>query len=315
MELQPRSVGELLSDALALLRRHARAIALVALPFCALELVLRDALFSLFPAVTEGLAFDASIDEATDAVARLTTVGMTLGFALAVLSWLLTIATSTLTAGALFGQRLEPVAVLRGSLRYSGRVVLTALLWFLTLGLAGVALPTAVVVGMVFVTLDPIAIALVGLLGLVWFVVVMIAVGLRWALWPQALALEGLSTVQALRRSSKLMGPPGVKLAQNPKFRLSLLLLVYFAVQSAVQQLFMLPTMVQGFSQTPPFSGDTSLWSLPLYVGVPLALLQVASNSLLMPLSAVLSTLFYFDLRVRYEGYDLDVAEGREDGR
>lgn len=312
MELQPRGVGELLSDAFALLRRHARRIALVALPFCALELVLRDALFALFPAVSRGLAFDATLDEATAVLARLTTAGMTLGFALAVLSWLLTIAATTMTAGALFGQRLEPMAVLRGTLRYLGRVVLTALLWFTTLGLVGVLLPTALVVGMVFITLDPIAIALAGLVAIVWFVVVMIVVGLRWALWPQVMALEGRSAVQALRRSSALMGPPGVRLTQNPKFRLSLLLLVYFAAQSAVQQLFMLPTMVQGFAQVPPFSGDTSLWSLPLYFGVPLALLQVASNSLLLPLSGVLSTLFYFDLRVRYEGYDLDVAEGAE---
>lgn len=310
MELQPRSVGELLSDAFTLLRRHARVIALLALPFCALELVLRDAMFSLFSSVTGGLTPDSPVGEATGALGRLFVAVLGLGFALAVLSWLLALAASTMTAGTLFGQRLEPSAVLKGSLRYTGRVVLTALLWFLTVGLAGVVLPSAVVLGLVFMTLDPLAILLVSVLGLVWFVVVLIAVGLRWALWPQVLALEGLSAVQALRRSSALMGPPGVRLAQNPKFRLSLLLLVYFMVQTAVQQLFLLPTMLQGFAQTPPFSGDTSLWSLPLYFGVPLALLQVASNSLLLPLNGVLSTLFYFDLRVRHEGYDLDLAEG-----
>lgn len=312
MELQPRSVGELLSDALALLRRHARLVALVALPFCALELVLRDALFSLFPALSDSVAFDASLDEATAVLARLTTAGLTLGFALSVLGWLLALATSTLTAGALFGQRLEPMAVARGALRHIGRVLLTGIVWFLTLGLAGVAAPAALVVGLVFITIDPVALFVAGLVGLLWAVVVFVSVSLSWALWPQVMALEGLSSLQALRRSRRLMGPAGVPLSQSPKFRLSLLVLVYFAVQSAVQSLFLLPTLAQGLGQTPPFSGDTSLWSMPLYFGVPLALLQVASNSLLLPLSAVLSTLFYFDVRVRYEGYDLDVADASE---
>lgn len=310
MELQPRTVGELLSDALALLRRHAGPIALLALPFCALELVLRDAMFSLLSSVTGGLTLDAPMVEVRDALARLFAGTIGLGFVVAVLSWLLSLGVTTMTAGTLFGQRLEPLTVARGTLRHTARVVLTALLWFATIGLVGVVLPTGVIIGLAFMTLDPLALGFVGVLGFSWFVVVLIAVGLRWALWPQAIALEGRSAVQALRRSSALMGPPGVRLAQNPKFRLSLLLLVYFMVQTAVQQLFLLPTLVTGFSQTPPFSGDLSLWSLPLYLAVPLALAQVASNSLLLPLNGILSTLFYFDLRVRHEGYDLDLPEG-----
>lgn len=310
MDLQPRSVGELLSDALALLRRHLGRIALVALPFCALELVLRDAMFSLFPVLMKGVTPDAPLDEATAMLARVTTSGAVLGFALAVVSWMLTLATATMTAGALFHQALEPTDVLRGTLKHTGRVALTALLWFLSLLLLGVVLPTAVVGGLVFVTMSPLVLALSAIAGVVWFAVVMIGLGLRWALWPQAIALEGLAPVKALRRSTALMGPPGVRLSQNPKFRLSLLMLVYFAVQSAVQQLFMLPTMIEGFSQTPPFSGDTSLWSMPLYFGVPLALFQVVTNSVLLPLSGVLTTLFYFDVRVRYEGYDLEIGSG-----
>lgn len=309
MDLQPRSVGELLSDSLALLRRHLGRIALVALPFCAFELVLRDAMFSLFPVLMEGVTPDAPLDEATAMLARVTTTGLSLGFALAIVSWMLTLATATMTAGALFQQSLEPSDVLRGTLKHLPRVALTALLWFLTLLLLGVVLPVVVVGGLVFVTMSPLVLALSAMAGVVWFAVVMIGLGLRWALWPQAIALEGLSPVKALRRSAALMGPAGVRLSQNPKFRLSLLMLVYFAVQSAVQQLFMLPTMIEGFSQTPPFSGDTSLWSMPLYFGVPLALFQVATNSALLPLSGVLTTLFYFDVRVRYEGYDLDMSD------
>ncbi len=312
MELQPRSVGEILSDALALLRRHVKLIALVALPFCALELILRDALFSLFPRLTAGLAPDAPLEGLGATLLQVMTTGLALGVALAVVSWLLTIAATTVTAGALFGQRLEPLTVLRGSLRQAGRVTLTALLWLATLALVGVVLPVVVAGGLSWLTMSPLVLAISSLLALGWFAFVMVALGLRWALWPQAIALEGLGARQALRRSTTLMGPAGVRFAQNPKLRLSVLMLVYFAVQSAVQQLSMLPTMVQGFSQTPPFSGDTSLWAMPLYFSVPLALFQVGSNSVLLPLSGILTTLFYFDLRVRYEAYDLDVLGPEE---
>lgn len=309
MELQPRSTGELLSDGLALLRRHVGRMALVALPFCALELVLRDALMSLFPRLVGGMSVDTPLAEAGAVLLRVTMAGTALGFGLALVTWLLTLAATTLTAAALFGQKLDPSDVVKGTLKQSGRVAWTAALWFLAVLLVGVLLPLVLVGGLVWVTMSPLVAALGSVVGLVWFTVVMIGIGLRWALWPQLIALEGLWGTKALGRSRRLMGPPGVKLSQNPKFRLSVLLLVYFAVQSAVQQLFMLPTMVQGFSQSPPFSGDTSLWSLPLYFGVPLALFQVASNSLLLPLSGVLATLFYFDVRVRYEGYDLDVGD------
>ena len=51
--------------------------------------------------------------------------------------------------------------------------------------------------------------------------------------------------------------------------------------------------------------GETPLFGLPLYVSVPIAALQVLANSVLMPFTGLLFTFFYFDLRVRFEGFGL----------
>ena len=40
---QPRSTGELLSDALSLFRRHFKLLYSLALPFCAVEMIMREA--------------------------------------------------------------------------------------------------------------------------------------------------------------------------------------------------------------------------------------------------------------------------------
>lgn len=313
MDLAPKNVGEILSDALTLLRRHARRVMLVALPFAALELVLRDMIFALLALISEQATPEAPLE----VLGRVLGLGLGgafgLSIVLAVVTWVLAIAVTNLTAGVVFGQALAPGRLIKDALARIGGVAWTAALWLLAIGGLGIVLPTALLAGLGFITMSPAVLLVGGPLWVVWATVVTVVLGLRWALWPQVLALEGMRGLAALRRSKELMGPLGVRLAQNPKFRLSLLLLVYLVLQSAVQQLFMLPVMVRGFTQTPPFS-DLSLWTMPVYWSVPLGFLQVLSNSIVLPLSAVLSTLFYFDLRVRHEGFDLDLSEAEGEG-
>jgi hypothetical protein len=47
---------------------------------------------------------------------------------------------------------------------------------------------------------------------------------------------------------------------------------------------------------------------MPVPMLIPLALVEVALNAAVMPFSAVLLTLFTLDLRVRYEGLDMEPA-------
>jgi len=308
MELVPRSVGELLTAGLALLRRTAGPLALVAMPFCVLELVLRDTLFGLLPLLVEGVTPETPIEDALRVLALVGAALSGLVVLLAFVTQSLSVAVSLRAAAAVFGQPLTPMETLRATAKRGLPIAGTTLLWFFAIILLGFVLPAALLAAVAYLTASSLVVVLGLPLWVVWFAAVMVVLGLRWAVWPQTLALEGLAGVRALRRSRQLMGPPGVVFYKNPKFRLSLLLLVYFVVQSAVQQLFLLPSLVRGFGQDPPFQ-DMSLWSMPLLWAVPLAFGQVATNALVLPLNGVLTTLFYFDLRVRYEGFDLDTQD------
>ena len=44
---------------------------------------------------------------------------------------------------------------------------------------------------------------------------------------------------------------------------------------------------------------------MPLWFIVPFGAIEVLANALVVPFTSLLMTLFYFDLRVRFEGYDL----------
>lgn len=308
MDLQPRSIGELLTDGLVHLRKTAVQVALLAMPFCVVELVVRDSIFGLLPILLEGVTPETPLREAGRTLALLGGAVAGLVLLLAFATQLLSVAITTHAAARVFGQQLAPMEVLTSTVKKSLGIIQTTLLWFLAVVLFGILIPGAVWFAAVFLTASTIVGLLASVLWLAWFVIVMILLGLRWAVWPQVFALEGLKGRAALSRSGRLMGPPGVRMSQNPKFRFSLLLLIYFVVQSAVQQLFLLPTMLRGIDQTPPFS-DVSLWSMPLLWALPLAFFQVTTNALILPLNGVLSTLFYLDLRVRYEGFDLDDAD------
>lgn len=306
MEPSPRTVGELLTDGAALLRRRWRSFAIAALPFCVVELVCRDGLLMVLGTVVQSLAPDQPLAEAGVVLAQKAVYAGAFGAALAVSSWMLALVATLATAEEIRAEASDLRQLFARAFRLAPRLLLTAALFGAVLLVVVFLPPPLLLVGALALDPTPLSVLLAGLLGGVWLVVALVVMGLRFALWPQVLALEDRWGWAALARSVTLMGPRGVPLTRSPKLRLSLILLVYFALQSAVQQLFLLPSLLQGLQHTPPFSGDVSLWALPLFLSIPLAAMQVASNSLLLPLAAVLSTLFYRDLRIRFEGADLD---------
>ncbi|MFZ9886156.1 MAG: hypothetical protein ACO3JL_01535 [Myxococcota bacterium] len=306
MQLTPRSVGELLTEGIALLRRWWRTFAIAALPFCVLELLCRDALLMVLGTIVRSLDPELPLEAAGAVLANKLAQAAACGAALALTSWMLAVVGTFATEGALRDEVIEPRELIARGFRRAPQLLLTALLWGGIVTLVVLVPPPLLLVGALAISPTPLTGIIAGLVGLLWFVIALVMMGLRFALWPQILALEERFGRAALARSVALMGPRGVSFTTSPKLRLSLLLLVYFALQSAVQQLFLLPTLLQGFQHTPPFSGDLSLWALPLYLAAPLAALQVASNSLLLPLAAVFSTLFYRDLRIRFEGVGID---------
>lgn len=312
--LAPRDVGELLTEALALLRRELGAVVLMALPYCVLELFLREGAAALLAALRGLLGPGGSIPEERLSEAPSLAAGY-FGLLLAsvVVSQLLGASAVLVGSSALLGQRLSAVELLLGGLRRIVPVGVTLAVWLCALTAVVFVVPGLLAAGAVWLVPEALvavlAVALWGLVALVGLVFL----GLRWALWLPVVMLEGLSGPKALARSRALMASRGGGFSQGPKFRLSVLLLVYLASASGLQSLFAMPMLIQGFTQSPPFS-DLSLGSMSVGWIVPLAALQVATNAVILPFNGVMTTLFYFDVRVRYEGFDLgedeEVARG-----
>ncbi|MHB8419992.1 MAG: hypothetical protein ACYDCL_18100 [Myxococcales bacterium] len=110
---------------------------------------------------------------------------------------------------------------------------------------------------------------------------------LIWAVWLQALVVENARGSAALGRSRAL--------TRGGTGRLGWLLLVFVLLQLA---------LLAGFKAAIP----AKLEDIPILAAV----LEQLPNALIVPIYPALLTLFYFDGRIRHEGYDLELqaAEG-----
>ncbi len=124
-------------------------------------------------------------------------------------------------------------------------------------------------------------------LGFLLFILPCFYLGLAWAVWIQALVVEGKRGGAALSRSRAL--------TKGAFGRLGWLLLAFGVVQIA---------LFVGMAAAIPSSID----KLPV-IG---AVLSQIPNVVMAPLYPALFTLVYFDGRIRHEGYDLEVAAREE---
>lgn len=290
---------------MAVLRRNFKVLYLLALPFCAGELILREAGQSALQQLG-GLFRDPSQIDVEALIQSAPTAAAGIGFMLgsAILYQLLVVGLVGLAAGVWRGER--PLAGDAFSTMASrGASLIGTGFLFLFVLFALLAVPSALVVvgGMLA---GPIAAVALALLAVPSIVVGFIVLSLRWGLSTQAVVLEGRFGTGAFSRSTALMAGRGLPFFDGPKFRLSLLFLVTFAISATLQSLFAIPRLVLAAATGWSFvDGVPPLASLPLWFIVPFGLLEVATNALVMPFSSVLFTLFWFDLRVRYEGADL----------
>ncbi len=112
---------------------------------------------------------------------------------------------------------------------------------------------------------------------------------LRYSLAVPACVEEGLGTLRSLKRS--------VFLTQETKGRILILLLIVMAAQGTLVTAFMTPVfafMVRARGQTSP--------GLIAYTLAMTAL----SSALIKPIYSIGLTLFYYDARVRKEGFDVE---------
>jgi hypothetical protein len=304
---EPRTTGEIISDAISVLRRSFGAVFTLALPVCAVDLVLRELSQSFLASITPTLlrSGGASPDELLAAAPR----GLAaVGFLLAAFSTQqLLLGGVTVIAEQSFGGRPTSSRAAARRLLSRGAPLLATTLLFLTLvgGAASltVLVPT-VIGGALAVWTELFVLVFLGVgAGLLGCLVVVLLLTLRWYLYAPAVICEGRSWWQALQRSSSLTSSRGLAFDQTPRFRLSVMLLIALGISSVLQSLFVVPRLVVAAATGWSFSdgGLPGLAHLPLWFGVPFGLIEVATNAAVIPFSGLLLALFSFDLRVRYE--------------
>jgi hypothetical protein len=159
--------------------------------------------------------------------------------------------------------------------------------------------------------------------GLVFFIVVtsllgvaslapVLVVVMRLMVTAPAVALEGLTGWPACRRSSALVRyDPGLGFFYWGETRLSLLLLPLFVIQLLVSTLTSVPVILSQINDVVRHGTATQFATQSDVVVVGSQILTYLAGSLILPLYTIAVTLFYYDVRIRREGFDLEFLAGR----
>ncbi len=141
---------------------------------------------------------------------------------------------------------------------------------------------------------------------------------LSFLLAPQAVMLEDASAVEALRRSWELMWRRSERgLFRNNLFRAAIILLIVGLLKVAVVMLVQIPVIIVAVLLAVQSDGGAvgAGGMMPLWLQVPSQLLQTTAGALVMPISIVALILFYYDIRIRFEGFDLQVLASAIEAR
>jgi hypothetical protein len=118
---------------------------------------------------------------------------------------------------------------------------------------------------------------------------------LNWMLVDKVVVLEAKSWMGALRRSKDMMNArsePGFW--ERPKNKAGLILVLGFLIAGGIQLIFQLPGLILSV-----------IASGSLVVSTLMGLLNIVSTSLATVFTATAMILFYYDIRLRKEGFDL----------
>lgn len=302
---EPRSTGEVISVAVRALRQHLGVIVAFTLPLCALDLLVREVASGLLFGL--GAAAGADLDAIVAAAGR---IAGACGLYLAsfALQQLINGAVTAVADDDEHGRAVSTKAALLRLLDRGVPLLLTSVL-FLVLGglvvVVALALPLGVAAAaIVGLGIDPLLPSLFGGLGAVILAVIgLVVFTLRYALFSPVVVVEGRAGFAALSRSAALTASRGLGLLSSPRFRLSVVLLIALALSSILQGVFIGPRLVVAVigGWTPLDGALPGLMQVPAWFAVPFGLVEVVTNAVVIPLAALLSTYFLFDLRVRYE--------------
>jgi hypothetical protein len=143
-----------------------------------------------------------------------------------------------------------------------------------------------------------------------------LVVFMRLMITIPALALEGLSGWKAIKRSTTLVRyDPGLGILYWGEMRLSFLLLPLFIIELLILSLTSLPLTFHQIGEFMRHGSGGQIAPPPDSIMILSQILTFLAGSLILPLYAIATTLFYYDIRIRREGFDLEFMIGQLGGR
>ena len=148
------------------------------------------------------------------------------------------------------------------------------------------------------------------------FAPVLIVFMRRLMLTVPALALEGHSGWSAVKRSAALVRyDPGLGILYWGEMRLSFLLLPLFVIECLILFLTSLPVTIHHLGELIQHGSTGQITPPPDSVLILSQILTFLAGSLILPLYSIAITLFYYDTRIRREGFDIEFLAGQLKGR
>jgi hypothetical protein len=313
IDLRPLATSELIDRGFSLYRQNFAGLLLIALLSQAAPLLAQvvtgalHLLFSVNAVVTNsGRAIE---DFVLYLVIMLTAL---------LISFLFGVAMTTYIADAYLGAVPSLALSFRRLGRFFAGSIWTCALNFALYGVTLLFPALALVVGVVWDQSSPPA----SFLGFVFFVMVMgalfiaslvplLVVFMRLMVTAPVIALEGTTGWAACRRSSALVRyDPGLGFFYWGETRLSLLLLPLFVIQMLASTLTSVPLLISQFNEAVQH-GTAQFANQADVIVVASQIMTYLAAALILPLYVIAVTLFYYDVRIRREGFDLEFLAGR----
>lgn len=191
-----------------------------------------------------------------------------------------------------------------------GAALLTALISMVVMSVGGILLLGVIAVAVV---VDNLAVRIVAVL-VGAAIAVAVALGVVYVflgliLSPQAIMLEGERAVESLRRSWVLMRERSERgFLRNNMMRAGILLTIVMVISTVIQTIVLVPVII-GAVVLGVTGADAEAFAsgMPLWIQVTMNLAQSVVGSAVTPLWSISILLLYYDIRIRFEGFDLQV--------
>jgi hypothetical protein len=294
LDLRPLTLGELLDRSFGLYRRHFLLfVGLMAIP-AAFTLLLSVSL-QIFPEVTRRQIIDNDANPtAMAALFAFSAVAFVVLMFAYWIAYMVTLGATTVAVSELYVGRAATIASAFGQVRgHIGRLLLLLLLVGLRLtGLFVALLIVAALIGMVFAIIARPLGAAVFMLGLLGSMLACMLFSLRYALSVPALVLEHVKASEAIRRS--------VRLTQGHFWRTAVLVIFAMVITYAAMAIFQGPFFVAAMIAGPESKALVWLNGAGAITGT-------IGSAICGPLMIIALAVLYYDLRIRKEGFDLQL--------